>query len=230
MVASGRIFCQLWAFAGWIVVWASVLSTCTVWANEPVEVILLRGAAGRYWPQIDFLKERLHAAGFDTWDPQTANPVHLREMLERRPRYRDPAQPLNIVGYSSGGDNACLLGRQFECGGRRIETLIMVETTLGFAVPASVEYCFNLYESNPGKDWIPIFRGVPVKRRCESTVLWNVDARVDERFACLRKYHHLNFASNPDIHRAIVELLIERRGISEVEEGTWEASAERIQP
>ncbi len=52
-----------------------------------------------------------------------------------------------IVGYSSGADYACLLAKRLNNHGIRVETMILVESTLGFAVPENVDYAVNYYES-----------------------------------------------------------------------------------
>ncbi len=122
--------------------------------------------------------------------------------------------PITIVGYSSGADAACLACRRLEQSGIRVDTLILIESTMGVAVPGNVHYCFNIFKSNPATDWIPVLRGLPVVAQ-GCTQLHNVDVRCNSQFASFREHPHLKMATAPDVQEFVASLIDARHGCSQ---------------
>lgn len=198
-----------WRGLGWVLwlVSAAVSSADQECPTDQPVVILFRGGAG-YWPRVECLERRLRDLGYcpSSWRARDHGKAaawwHGQTTANGQTGRR-----LVVVGYSSGGDSACRFGRKLARCGLKVDTMVLIETTLGVSVPCNVDYCFNLYESNPGLDWIPILRGVKVSRDGCETLLENVDIRRDDRFADLRCYGHLNLASNDAVHELVCSVI-----------------------
>ncbi len=204
-----------WRGFGWVL-WLVSAVTSSAGQECPTDqpvVILFRGSAG-YWPQVEYLEQRLRGLGYcpSTWRARDYGKAAA--WWHARSTANGQAGPLVVVGYSSGGDSACLFGRKLARWGLKVDTMVLIETTLGVSVPSNVDYCFNLYESNPGLDWIPILRGVKVRRDGCETFLENVDIRRDDRFADLRCYGHMNLASNETVHGLVCNVIRGSAGIA----------------
>lgn len=72
--------------------------------------------------------------------------------------------------------------------------MILIEATRRGDVPDNVRYCFNIYESRPRTDWLPIFRGLQVRVVSSATYLINYDVR--RNGSGLNRLHHFNFPSD----------------------------------
>lgn len=176
-------------------------------ANCRGTVVMLRGGLG-YWPDDDMLAKQLRRCGYRTYNFRPTMYPAAAALIKRQ----KVTGPIVIVGYSSGGDSACLLARQLHRAGIKVNTIVMVEPTVGVTVPGNVDYCWNLYESNPDTDHIPIFRGVPVDAESASTCIENIDTRKCEKYAYLRELTHLNMASSAEVQRLIVCVIQSRHG------------------
>jgi hypothetical protein len=172
-------------------------------------VVMLRGGLG-YWPNDNLLAKQLRTCGYRTYNFRPTMYPMAASLIKRQRM----GGPIVIVGYSSGGDSACLLARQLQRAGMRVSTMVMVEPTVGITVPGNVDYCWNLYESNPDTDHIPVFRGVPVSAESSGTCIRNCDTRLNSEYAYLRDLTHLNMASSDEVQRLIVKVIQSRHGRS----------------
>jgi thioesterase domain-containing protein len=119
------------------------------------------------------------------------------------------AGPVTIIGYSCGADAACLMCSRLNRAGVPVTNLILIESTLGIAVPANVSFCYNIYESR-WADAIPAFRGIAVNAKGPNTQLLNVDVNCYPELAPLAERNHFTIASAPEMHSHISELLAQR--------------------
>ena len=106
---------------------------------------------------------------------------------------------------------------------------ILIEATKPGTVPSNVRYCFNIYESRPRTDWLPVLRGVVVRCDSESTYMINHDVRQQQ--TRLRRLNHLNFATDPQLQTlaayqagAPSQSETETETVAETEETTKKAS------
>lgn len=170
-------------------------------------VVMLRGGLG-YWPNDNMLAKQLRSCGYRTYNFRPTMYPMAASLIKRH----NTGGPIVIVGYSSGGDSACLLARQLQRAGMRVNTMVMVEPTVGITVPRNVEYCWNLYESNPATDHLPVFRGVPVSGESSATCIRNCDTRLCSEYAYLRDLTHLNMASSDEVQHLIAKVIQSRHG------------------
>lgn len=176
-------------------------------------VILIRGGAG-YWPGACDLADHLRDRGFVPhityhWEYPFVARI-LAEKIERGCF----TGPVIIVGYSTGADAACWLASRLERKGIDVSTMVLIESTWGISVPQNVEYCFNIYESQPVTDWIPMFRGVSVEARGSGTELINIDVADDSDFGFLAARNHFTIANDHRLHESVGDLLVARHKLS----------------
>lgn len=160
--------------------------------NRPGLVIVIRGIGG-YWPGCNQFCESVRQYGEQvvSYTPSGA--------LIRVPEFVSEFQSgkwnhLRIVGYSRGGDAAVELAHELRAHGIGVERLILVEATSPRYVPDNVLYCFNVYESRPRTDWLPVFRGVQVQAASSATYLINYDVRLSS--SRMGRLNHFNFATD----------------------------------
>jgi len=114
-------------------------------------------------------------------------------------------QPLVIVGHSYGADDAVRLARSLDAEDIRIEVLALIDPTTPPKIPDNVVRCFNLYQSSPATDWIPVLRGVPVKAENGSTEVVNFDIRKHNEDGRFSWNNHFNIEEDEDVHAVIVQ-------------------------
>ncbi|HEY4260203.1 MAG TPA: hypothetical protein VGM98_08585 [Schlesneria sp.] len=174
------------------------------------EVVLVRGGAG-YWPGVSALSQELSDHGFSPRVIMGAtHSIHARLIADQFHAGRRSG-PVTIIGYSSGADYACRMSRLLGERNVPVSTLVLIESTLGTAVPNNVDYCINIYESRPNTDWIPAFRGVPVQAIGSQTNLLNLDSRSEGDLQWLTEYNHFTVVSNSQSHVMLRNLLVLRQ-------------------
>jgi hypothetical protein len=116
--------------------------------------------------------------------------------------------PLVIVGYSLGANEAIHLCRALEDDGIPVDSLILIECPYRDTIPSNVARCVNIYRSRPGKDWLPMFRGLPLRAEDGGTDLSNVDVRRN----CLRNepltHSHFTICADRSIHDLILSEVV----------------------
>lgn len=172
-------------------------------------VYFVRGGLG-YWPRVRKFACATRTRGYRTQITRVMQIGRTARYIKKN----HGCAPIIIVGYSSGGDSACLICRRLRRAGIPVDTLILIESTMGVAVPDNVQYCFNIYKSNPRRDWIPFLRGLPVAAD-GCTQLINVDVRYTPQFAAFCEYPHLRMATAPDVQQMLVRLIDARHGCLE---------------
>lgn len=173
------------------------------------DVILIRGGMG-YWPGVNALADEFRCLGY------VPTIIHGWEagVTARKLACADQQGRLTggvvIVGYSSGADAACLLARRLETYGIRVQTMVLIESTLGTPVPANVDYCINYYASRK-LDMIPMFRGVPVEAESPCTQIDNIDVKCLPEFASQLKRNHFAIGSTTAMRELTTGAVVSRQ-------------------
>jgi hypothetical protein len=138
-------------------------------------VVLATGTIG-YWPDVDSYYQCIRGWGLPVCVMEPSDRHVVEQCLVSRWE-RGLTGPIVLVGYSQGAAECIRLSRHLRDCGIPVRSLILLECGCSMQVPCNVQYCFNLYTSNPLTDPIPIWRGLPVRADDPGTVLINFDAR-----------------------------------------------------
>ncbi len=175
------------------------------------DVILIRGGLG-YWPGADSMADDFRCAGYAPtiiYGWQHAAAARKIACASRQGRL---SGGLVIVGYSSGADAACEMACRLEQYGVRVQTMVLIESTLGTPVPGNVDYCVNYYASR-ALDAIPMFRGVPVESESPCTTLINIDLRDSCEFAQHFKRNHFVIGSTATMRKLTLDAVLSRQAM-----------------
>lgn len=195
------------------------------------DVILIRGAAGGvvpYWPGAPDLARHMHSLGYA---PTIINHFEYAKVADEiviAQRTGRLNNGLTIIGYSFGGDVACLLADRLGKKGVRVENVILIESTWGTSVPGNVDRCINFYKSRP-LDFIPASRGIPVVARDPQTELTNINVGDYESLSDLAKFNHFTLGNSHRLHGLVGEFAISH-AVPEFERSSTEALANSRRP
>lgn len=174
-------------------------------------VYLLRGWRGLWSEGIDGLAAELRAAGVEAHVYHAGQAAALGNALVSRYRGVGDREPLVLVGFSFGADEAIRVARKLGGAGVPVELLVTLDPVTPPPIPANVKACENFYQSNGAWDALPWLRGVPVKAGDsadeQSNRLTNTNIRQNPGLAEDR-YGHDTIAANPKLHRAIIESVL----------------------
>lgn len=167
-------------------------------------VVLVRGVAG-YWPGCDKLLARLKQGGA----PATAirgwevNRTADRIMAARQSGGEQ--NPLVLIGYNRGANDAIRLTRRLQQNGITVNTLVLLESTAEESVPANVESCLNVYRSSVAEDLAPVFRRMPVTVESASTNLVNYNVSFHDDAGAIAELNPFSVCQSPRVLRMIEE-------------------------
>jgi len=168
--------------------------------------IVVRGLCG-YFPGALHLAHRLDDAGLETAVIFGKEAPGVACALSSIAGGCDEG-PLVIVGYSLGANEAIHLCRALEDDGIPVDSLILIECPYRDTIPSNVARCVNIYRSRPAKDWIPMFRGLPVRTESSQTALSNVDVRRN----CLRHepltHSHFTICADAAVHDLVLSEVV----------------------
>lgn len=173
------------------------------------DVILIRGGAG-YWPGAQDMADHFQRLGymptviFGIEYAMTADAI-AEAVSEGR-----MAGGVVIVGYSSGADYACLMASRLQNYGIRVQTMVLIESTLGVTVPANVDYCANFYGSRRF-DAVPMFRGIPVEVAGSQTILYNINVKQHSQYAEMAARNHFTIANTEQIRQTAGTIVAQRQ-------------------
>jgi hypothetical protein len=140
-------------------------------------VVIVRGTVG-YWPDCESFVARLKGQGAQA---SVIRGWEVNRMADRIAHTRpsgNQAQPLVLLGYSRGANDAIRLTRRLQERGVTVDALILMETAAQDSVPANVASCLNVYKSSSvAEEWVPAFRGLPVTVESANTQLVNYNLR-----------------------------------------------------
>lgn len=171
------------------------------------QVYLLRGWNDLWSEGVDALAKRIAVEGVDARAYRASQGDDLAgALLERYAADADP-DPLVLIGFSFGADEAIRIARRFDAARRPIALLVTIDPVTPPDIPANVRAARNFYQSNGVLDALPWLRGVPVRgppgEDAAPGRVRNVDIR---QRADLREpgTGHRTIAANAKVHSAIV--------------------------
>ena len=173
------------------------------------DVILIRGGLG-YWPGANAMADEFRSLGYAPtiiygWEAG----LTARKIACAHQRCK-MAGGVIIVGYSSGADAACVLAQRLETYGIGVQTMVLIESTLGTPVPGNVDYCINYYASRK-LDMIPMFRGIPVEAESPCTEIHNIDVKCLPEFASQLKRNHFAISSTTAMRELTTGAVVARQ-------------------
>jgi pimeloyl-ACP methyl ester carboxylesterase len=174
------------------------------------EVVIFRGIVG-YWPRVERLEKQLQDYGFSSRVVFNVERGSLAGEIRGRVARGETRGPVAIVGYSLGGINAILLARDLQADNIRVPMMVLVDPPVVSDIPSNVGRCLNLYKSHPVgnlvPEWVPIMRGIPVRKWSSPTEVVNRDlARKDPVFGLLYD-NHLTVASTDEVQDQIARAI-----------------------
>ena len=169
-------------------------------------VYLIRGWQDLFSGGIDTLAAELRDAGVASDVFRASQWQELAVTIANR--YSESShEPLALIGFSYGADDAILIARRIAARGVLVDLLVAIDPVTPGPVPANVRTCYNFYKSNGVLDILPWFRGVALESDA-AVRLCNVDL-VRVRNDALQPYtSHSNIAANPKLHQVIVEKVL----------------------
>ena len=170
------------------------------------QVYLLRGWNGLWSEGLDTLAADLRSHGLEARVYQQGQARELGDALVTRYRAAPDADPLVLVGFSFGADEAIRIARRLEDARVPVALLVTLDPVTPPPVPGNVECVRNFYQSNGAWDALPWLRGVPVKAQdpgTDAARLANFDLRRRADLSEGEAGHH-TIARNRKVHEAIV--------------------------
>jgi hypothetical protein len=173
--------------------------------SGPSDVLVVRGTA-EYWPDCDEFVDSLRQQGTPATVIRGWEVNRTAERFAAARRSHKQAQPLVLIGYSRGANDAIRLTRRLQEHDVAVDTLILMETAEQASVPANVASCLNIYKSSPiSDDWIPAFRGLPVTVESAQTHLVNYNLRFHDEAVERTAINQLTVCQNPAVREMITE-------------------------
>jgi pimeloyl-ACP methyl ester carboxylesterase len=165
--------------------------------TPPPHLILIRGFLDWYSTGIDQLARQFRDEGIPCQVYREEQWRELGEQLRLHPR-----QPLVLIGFSYGADDAILIARQLADAHQNVDLLITIDPVTPAPIPAKTRCC-DFYQSNGFWDIFPWLRGIPVTG---SGSIQNIDIR--HRPDLLQpNTSHATIAGNPRVQSAILALV-----------------------
>jgi hypothetical protein len=172
-------------------------------------VYLMRGWIGVFSTGVDELSQKLNERGVRANVYQETQYGALAKAIAQDYRGAGGAEPLVLIGHSYGADNVVRAARALEREGVQVDLLITLDPTTPPKVPRNVRLCYNYYQPQ-ATDFIPLFRGVPLKSDDGATgKLVNLNLRKERRDLLAADTNHINIDKNPKVHEAVVLNVLE---------------------
>lgn len=175
------------------------------------QVYLLRGWQGLWSQGIDDLTKELTADGIDAHIFYQGQTGELGDTLLSRyrelPNGAEP-DPLVLIGFSYGADEAINLARKLETGGKTVDLVILMDPVTPASIPRNILSCQNFYQSNGIWDAFPWLRGIPVEAEAKDgpDAARVVNTNIRDREDLLEpNTGHSTIAGNAKLHRVILE-------------------------
>ncbi len=174
--------------------------------TPPQPVILIRGYLDWYSTGIDTLATEIRTTGIpvETFRDEQWGDVADRIIAGR------PAGPVRLIGFSYGADDVVLIARRLAEKGIPVQLLVTIDPVTPADVPPNVSRCVDFYEPNGFWDIFPWLRGIPLHAERPETKIENIDIRARPDLV-VPDTSHATVAANPNVHKAILELLREPR-------------------
>jgi thioesterase domain-containing protein len=175
-------------------------------ARSPAaNVVIVRGTVG-YWPDCESFVSRLKGQGAQATVIRGREVNRTAERIAQTRASGNQAQPLILLGYSRGANDAIRLTRRLQERGVAVDTLILMETAAQDSVPANVASCLNVYKSSSvAEEWVPAFRGLPVTVESANTQLVNYNLRFHDEGAEGNVIERFTVCQNAAVQAMIAE-------------------------
>lgn len=171
-------------------------------------VCLIRGWRDLYSGGLDRLAEELRQQGVAAEVFRDEQWPALAAALIRQYAINTDHDPLVLIGFSYGADDALRIADEMNRRGLAVNLLITIDPVTPPAVPQNVVSCFNFFQTNGFWDAFPWLRGVPLKAVGVGRLV-NVDIRRTRPDLLEPDTAHSNIAANPNLHREIVARVLE---------------------
>lgn len=194
----------LWTIAGCTRLQPGAVSKLSA-PQQPV--ILIRGFQDWYSAGIDTLAAEIRSTGtpVETFRDEQWGDVADQIIATR------PTGPVRLIGFSYGADDVVSISRRLAENRIAVQLLITIDPVTPGDVPVNVIRCVDFYEPNGFWDVFPWLRGVPLHGETAKVNL--VDINIRERpDLVVADTSHATIAANPNVHRAILNLLHETAG------------------
>jgi hypothetical protein len=159
------------------------------------DVVLLRGWRDMYSSGVNQLATELESQGY--------HPAVYGESQWYDVAAKISGEAPVLVGFSYGADHVIDIARKLNDRHIAVPLLITIDPVTPPKVPANVAVCHNLYQSDFW-DFLPWFRGIPLKAESLSTKLTNINVHnrpdLDDPHMA-----HKTIAGYPQIHREILQ-------------------------
>ncbi len=173
--------------------------------SSPTNVLVVRATAG-YWPECDSFVARLNDQGTPATVIRGWEVNRMADRIVAARRSSQATQPLILIGYSRGANDAIRLTRRLQKHDIPVDTLVLMETATQASVPANVVSCLNIYKSSSFEDeWIPAFGGLPVTVESAQTHLVNYNLRFHDEAVARPESSQLTVCQNPAVRQMISE-------------------------
>jgi pimeloyl-ACP methyl ester carboxylesterase len=167
------------------------------------QVIVVHGSVG-YWPGCNDFVANLAVRGAQATTIRGWEVKRTADKIVAARRAGTQAGPLVLVGYSRGANDALRLARRLQASDIPVTKLVLLETAANDSVPANVEACLNVYQSQTD-DWLPAFRGVPVTVESAGTQLVNYNLRFHDEGVARADLNHFTVCKNYSVLGMVTE-------------------------
>jgi pimeloyl-ACP methyl ester carboxylesterase len=171
-------------------------------------VCLIRGWRDLYSAGIDRLADDLRERGVAAHVFRDEQWPDLADALKSQYAINTDHDPLILIGFSYGADDALRVADELQKRGLAVDLLVTIDPVTPPAVPANVVTCLNFYETHSFWDVFPWLRGVPLKAVGIGRLV-NVDIRRTRRDLLEPNTAHSNIAANPKLRLEIIARVVE---------------------
>ncbi len=117
--------------------------------------------------------------------------------------------PLILYGHSWGGDDQIRIARALGRHGIKVQLLLLIDPVTPPRIPPNVERCIDIYKSHPDSDWLPIWRGVPVKvKDIYRTRLTDINLRYALVDFPTKNLTHATIIDSPGVQKMMLHAII----------------------
>lgn len=219
-VLFSRRSITLLAVLACVLLGAGCTTVDTIAADQPQprkgNVVLVRGLMDIFSLGLNDIEHELHDEGVNAHvvsGPRWRDVSHKIKMEYAEGKI--DGEPLVIIGHSYGADDAVRLARSLNEEHIPIRVLALIDPTTPPKIPANVVRCFNLYQSSPATDWIPVLRGIPVEADDDATEVVNFDIRKHNEDGRFSWNNHFNIEEDKDVHAVIVAEVLKACPVNE---------------
>jgi hypothetical protein len=117
--------------------------------------------------------------------------------------------PLILYGHSWGADDQIRIARALGHHGIKVQLLLLIDPVTPPRIPSNVQRCIDIYKSHPDSDWLPIWRGVPVKAKdMYRTKLTDINLRYALVNFPTRKLTHATIIDSPGVQKMMLHAIL----------------------